>query len=206
MQLDVLVAAALTVLLLLTAGRALTNSVRQLGRVIREVSARRKMRNPTGSDPLAIFTDAELEALSVPAQNSRVPGTRVPDPRLEGLDISAQRAAIYANILRDRAAATSVILDLVVIAVSVLLGLAVPELLARIASGEIATGQIWGVGALMTAAGISTGFKTRMIPVWNAAAECYWTLALTGASEGHPSESDERVAAKPLATETGLRP
>lgn len=177
MQPDIVAAAGLTLLLVVIAGRALTNSISQFRRVRREVSARSRVRNPTGSDPLAIFTDAELEGLSIPSQNSRVPGTRVPDPRQEGLDLSAQRAAIYANILKDRSAAASVILDLVVIIVSVLLGVAVPELLGRIATGEIATAQVWGVGGLITAAAISTGFKTRMIPVWNSAAECYWALA-----------------------------
>ena len=62
---------------------------------------------PATLDPFAILTDREHETLAVPTQDSRVPGTKVPDPRQEGLDVSDQRAAIYANVLRDRAAATS---------------------------------------------------------------------------------------------------
>lgn len=177
MQPDILAAGALTLLISAIAGRALTNSIVQLCRVRTEVASRRVRYAPATLDPFAILTDRELETLAVPTQDSRVPGTKVPDPRQEDLDVSDQRAAIYANVLRDRAAATSVAIDLLVIVVSILLGVALPDLIGQVAAGGNVTGQVWGVGALLATAGISIGFKLRIVPLWESAAECYWALA-----------------------------
>lgn len=192
--------ALLNAIVVFIAAAAVRNAARRL-RDARTLAARRQHQHPKQKvirdDPLAAFSDEELEALSISPSGSHVWGTKLfrrstPDPWAQGFEPRDHHLATLATRLKDMVDAGTLVVDALLVVAGAITGVAATDVVAALSNGAGATdGPVYLFVASVVVLLGAGGFKVITISRWENAARRYRELTL------QRRELTQRATARP---------
>ncbi|NTW38507.1 MAG: hypothetical protein HGA44_01250 [Cellulomonadaceae bacterium] len=172
------------------AGLAMHHSVVRYRDVRHVLALRATTHGSSTNDPLAIFSAAEIEALSSAPPRALVRGTRwirggrCPDPWAEDFCVQQHLWAVYANRLREMALAGIVVAELIAVVGAGLIGVALTDIVG-LPSGERGNADLPPVllALSLLAVFLAATWRLTILREWQGAADRYRELAVADVQE-----------------------
>lgn len=161
---------------------AFVNAARQRRDVRAVLAQRRSESHAASSNPFAILTAQEVDALTFTSSRSwvfatRILGDGIPDPWRAQLDVEPSLYAVLANRLRENSLIAQVYVDIALVLSSGFVGVAASQVVAAISSSRSVYGAIILLIVPLVIASAAVLFRVTAVQDWQAAAAQYKALA-----------------------------